>query len=164
MPDVLKTVLSTAKDALLSVTAEVIPSPPSNVNVFVPTVTVSVPLSPAILKAEEAEIAVLVTEDIRPSASTVKTGIVVLLPYVPADTPVSERSTVRVTLAEPSKETLPVASPARPMSRAVFNVVAVVALPVTFAVIVAAVKLPSASRLTIAEAVFAEVAASTNAV
>lgn len=50
------------------------------------------------------------------------------------------------------------------MSRAVFNVVAVVALPERFAVMVPAVKSLFESLLTIVEAVFAEVAASIRAV
>jgi len=47
------TVVSTLKETVLSVTAEVIPAAPTNVNVSVARLTVSVPESPTIFNAVE---------------------------------------------------------------------------------------------------------------
>lgn len=64
-----------------------------------------------------------------------------------------------LTLADPSTDPDPVASPVKVSVRAVCHAAAVLAFPVKAAVIVPAVKLPLLSRRTTAEAVLAEVAA-----
>ena len=66
--------------------------------------------------------------------------------------------------ALPSKLTEPVTSPAREIVLALAKALAVVALPDNAAVIVPAAKFPDPSRFTIADAVFAFVAASIRAV
>ena len=111
------------------------PDVPAKFSVSVPTVTTSSePLSAPIVK-DELVVAVE-TLVILPSAATVITGIALALPYVPPVTPLFAMSTVKVTSAEPSKETLPVASPAKPMSLAVPRLPAVPdTLPVTSPVI-----------------------------
>ena len=142
-----------------------IPSRPLIVNVSADNEIFAVPESPAAFKKLAAVATVTLPAEVkRPFASTTKVGICVAPPYVPAETPVVARTSEIFWSEVPLTDIVPVASPETPNVRAVFHWVAVVALPVTFAVIVAAVKLPSASRLTIAEAVFAEVAASTNPV
>ena len=142
-----------------------IPSRPLIVSVSADNEIFAVPESPAAFKKLAAVATVTLPAEVkRPFESTTKVGICVAPPYVPADTEVSARTTEMFWFEEPSTDIVPVASPDKPSVRAVFHEVAVVALPERFAVIVAAVKLPSASRLTIAEAVFAEVAASTNPV
>ena len=63
---------------------------PANVNVSVPSVTVSFdPLSAAIVKSVEIED--VLTEDNLPSSNTVITGIAVELPYAAAVTPVADK-------------------------------------------------------------------------
>jgi hypothetical protein len=66
--------------------------------------------------------------------------------------------------AEPSIETVPLASPETPIVRAVCQIDAVFALPNNEALTAVAEKIPDASLLTIVETVFASVAASTKSV
>jgi hypothetical protein len=105
-----------------------------------------------------ATTAAVLIEVVSPFALIVTIGIAVLLPVEPGVATVA-RVPAAVTLPVPSKlgdvyARSPVIAIVRPVARAV----AVAALPVRAAVIVPAVKLPLASRATIADAVFAEVA------
>ena len=74
---------------VLSVTAISIPSPPANVSEESRRLTLSDPVSPAI----ESSVEIVAVETVvkRPFASTVRTGIAVCEPYVPADTVVLSR-------------------------------------------------------------------------
>jgi len=90
----------------------------------------------------------------RPLASTVMLVFV----YEPADTVVFAKVRAVATLAEPSTEPEPVASPVKDSVLAVDQASAVVALPESDAVIVPALKSPLASLATTFEAVFADVA------
>jgi hypothetical protein len=100
------------------------------------TVKVSPPLTVSdVLPSLNVQLVLIATLDapvIRPLLSTVNCGILVASPYVPAVTAVFAKVVVNVTSPEPSKDTLPVASPASPMSRAVAKLPAVpLTLPVT---------------------------------
>ena len=105
-PVVLKTVLSTSSKTVLfaSTKIDARPSRPAMVNVSVASASVPEPVSEATDKLVAIETPVLDAEVKRPSASTVKTAILEEPPYVPATTPVSERSTVRVTLDDHQKK------------------------------------------------------------
>ena len=164
-PVVRITVLSTENATLFPApfTTDVIPSPPTNVNVSDNNDSVSVPVSPAIDRFVATE--TLDAEVNLPSAATVNTGMFVVPPYVPAATPLAVRSTVSVTLAEPSIDTLPVASPARPRPIGANHFDAVAALPTILpekllAVITLKLALPAALRKTSVFAVAAAFAAS----
>ena len=110
-----------------AVTTEVIPSPPLNVIVSVARATASVPASPAMFSVVEIE--TLAAEVMRPFASTENVGICVTPPYVPAETPVEPSVNGMFAFAEPSIETVPLASPETPIVLAVAQVDAVFALP-----------------------------------
>ena len=74
------TVSSTSKVTDVPEAVEVIPSPPDNVSVSVPRLTVSEPESPATVNA--VEIVEVVISTITPCLSTVIFGIAVVEPYV----------------------------------------------------------------------------------
>ena len=77
---------SNSKETLFADTVDLIPLPPSKVNVSPPATTSVVPASAATEK--EVAIVLEVTPVIRPCASTVIPGTTVVLPYVPAVTAV----------------------------------------------------------------------------
>jgi hypothetical protein len=68
-------------------------------------------------------------KSIRPFESTTNVGICVAPPYVPAETPVEPSVNGMFAFAEPSIETVPLASPETPIVRAVCHAAAVFALP-----------------------------------
>ena len=91
----------------------------------------------------------------KPFALTVTTGICVAEPKLPTFELTVASVIAALTAALPSTElSVAVASPVKLKSLAVIHFVAVLALPVSAAVIVPAAKLPLASRRTSVEAVF----------
>jgi hypothetical protein len=73
----------------------------------------------------------VVTPVIRPFASTVKRGMTLVAPYVPADTPEFAKVNVMFALADPSKLVEPEPSPEMEILRAVFSLSVDPAEPVT---------------------------------
>ena len=100
---------SRATDTSLVLMVVVTLVPPDTVRVSPVEIVSSDPESPPTVRSVEIEaVEVLVT---RPFASTVRTGISVVEPTVPADTPVSERSRVTAAVSEPEPATVRLPDP-----------------------------------------------------
>ena len=133
------------------------PTPAAKTKVSVPSCRVSEVLPTCMPNA--VLMLLVLTPVTRPFASTVITGTAVPLPYVPAVTPLLASVKLPVAFALPSMFVVQVASPVILILRLAAHVLAVVALPLSAAVIVPAVKLPLASRRTSVLAVLLDVAA-----